>query len=106
MKQVLLNNDKLAEIVAAFMNSVNNEDPQACETMVQSLKKRYGLKPEQEAMVRIVSVHLEAMAQKTNGESDMLNIVGLDMNVLKWVIAEDYDMLNHKVLRDIDPSES
>ena len=106
MKQLLLNNDKLIEVISDFMNGVVNEDQEAFETAVRTLKEYYGLKPEQEAMVRIILMHLEAMAEVTNGESDMLKIVGLDTNVLKWVVAEDYDMLNRKVLHDFDPSAS
>lgn len=102
MKQILLSNDKLAEVMADFMNGVMGKSKTAYETAVGTLKSHYGLKPEQEAMVRIALTHLEMMAPHVDEEKfDLRGFVALNLNILSWIIAEDYDHLNKSVLRDV-----
>jgi len=100
MKQILLDSDFVFGVMADFMNGVTSGDENAFETAVQSLCKRYELKQEQEAMIRIALTNLEQLANHADEDFNLTGFVGLECNIIKWIICEDYEHLNKNVLRD------
>ena len=100
MKQILLDSDFVYGIMTDFMNGVTSDDENAFETAVQAFRKRYELKPEQEVMIRIALTHLEQLANHSDKDFNLTGFVGLECNIIKWIICEDYDHLNKNVLHD------
>jgi len=93
--------EELADVIADFMNGVSNGEKGAFEKAISTLKHRYELNKEQEAMLRISLTGLEQMANHVDDNFNLKGFVGLNCNVLFWVIAGDYDIINRRVLADI-----
>lgn len=93
--------EEVCGVMADFMNGVMNGKKGAFENAVGTLKQTYGLKPEQEAMVRITLTHLEQLANHADEDFNLDGFVGMNCNVMFWVIAGDYDIINRRVLADI-----
>ena len=93
--------EELADVMADFMNGVMNGEKGAFEKAISTLKHRYELSKEQEAMVRISLTGVEQMANHADDDFDLDGFVGLNCNVLFWVIAGDYDIINRRVLANI-----
>lgn len=92
---------ELADVMADFMNGVTSGEKGAYENAISTLKHRYELNKEQEAMVRISLTGLEQLANHADDDFNLDGFVGLSCNVLFWVIAGDYDIINRRVLTDI-----
>ena len=93
--------EELADVMADFMNGVMSGKKGTFENAISTLKHRYELNKEQEAMVRISLTGLEQLANHADDDFNLDGFVGLSCNVLLWVIAGDYDIINHRVLVDI-----
>ena len=93
--------EELADVMADFMNGVMNGERGAFEKAISTLKHRYELNKEQEAMVRISLTGLEQLANHADDDFDLKGFVGLNCNVLFWVIAGDYDIINRRVLAEV-----
>ena len=93
--------EELADVMADFMNGVMSGEKGAYEKAISTLKHRYELNKEQEAMVRISLTGLEQLANHADDDFDLKGFVGLNCNVLFWVIAGDYDIINRRVLADV-----
>lgn len=93
--------EELADVMADFMNGVTNGERGAYENAISTLKHRYELNKEQEVMVRISLTGLEQLANHVDDNFNMDGFVGMNCNVLFWVIAGDYDIINRRVLADI-----
>lgn len=101
MKKDIEKVEELADVMADFMNGVMNGEKGAFENAISTLKHRYELNKEQEAAVRISLIGLEQLANHANGDFNLDGFVGLNCNVLFWVIAGDYDIINRRVLADV-----
>ena len=101
MKKNIKKVEELADVMADFMNGVMNGEKGAFENAISALKHRYELNKEQEAMVRISLTGLEQLANHADDDFNLDGFVGLNCNVLFWVIAGDYDIINRRVLADI-----
>ena len=93
--------EELADVMADFMNGVMDGEKGTFENAISTLKHRYELNKEQEAMVRISLTGLEQLTNHASDDFDVDGFVGLNCNVLFWVIAGDYDIINHRVLADV-----
>ena len=93
--------EELAGVMADFMNGVMSGEKGAFENAISTLKHRYELNKEQEAMLRISLTGVEQLANHADDDFDLKGFVGLNCNVLFWVIAGDYDIINRRVLADI-----
>lgn len=93
--------EELADVMADFMNGVMSGENGAFENAISTLKHRYELNKEQEAMVRISLTGLEQLASHADDDFDLKGFVGLNFNVLSWVIAGDYDIINRRMRTDI-----
>jgi hypothetical protein len=93
--------EELADVMADFMNGVTSGEKGAFENAISTLKHRYELSKEQEAMVRISLIGLEQLTNHADDGFNLDGFVGLNCNVLFWVIAGDYDIINRRVLADI-----
>ena len=102
-----LTTDQVAALLADFMNGVQAGDTKIYEQTVQAMKSAYDLDAAQETAVRVALTHLELMAQHATPDFDLKGFVGLECNVIFWIIAGDYDILNRRILSgDFDPSAS
>ena len=101
MKKNIKKVEELADVMADFMNGVMGGEKSAFEKAISTLKHRYELNKEQEAMVRISLTGLEQLANHADDDFNLDGFVGLNCNVLFWVIAGDYDIINRRVLADV-----
>lgn len=101
MKKNIKKVEELADVMADFMNGVMGGEKGAFEKAVSTLKHRYELNKEQEAILRISLTGLEQLANHADDDFDLKGFVGLNCNVLFWVIAGDYDIINRRVLADV-----
>jgi hypothetical protein len=101
MKKDIEKVEELADVMADFMNGVMSGEKGVFEKAISTLKHRYELSKEQEVMVRISLIGLEQLANHADDDFDLDGFVGLNCNMLFWVIAGDYDIINRRVLADI-----
>ena len=101
MKIENMTTDMVAGILADFMNGVMSGNENAYEQAVRRSKAEFELTAEREAAVRITLTHLEMMTQHCNEDFDLKGFVGLEVNVLFWTIAGDWDILNRRILAGV-----
>lgn len=101
MKKNIKKVEELADVMADFMNGVMGGEKGAFENAISTLKHRYELNKEQEAMVRISLAGLEQLANHADDDFNLDGFVGLNCNVLFWVIAGDYNIINRRVLANV-----
>ena len=102
-----LTTDQVVSFLADFMNGVQADDTKIYEQTVQAMKSAYDLDAAQEVAIRVALTHLELMAQHVTPDFDLKGFVGLECNVIFWIIAGDYDILNRRILSgDFDTSAS
>ena len=90
----------VCDIVADFMNQVNEGEQFAFEKAVHAFKENVELTDEQEAMVRNSLLHLEIIANNIENEETLKHIVGMECNILLWTVAADWHCLNTRTMGD------
>lgn len=90
--------DKVAGIMADFMNNVTSGQEYSFEKVMDAFKKEFEMTDEQEAMVRSSLFHLETIAQNCEEGFDLKGFVGLECNVIFWTLAGDWNIIITRTL--------
>lgn len=92
--------DKVAGIMADFMNGVTNGQEHSFEKAIHAFKNNFEMTDEQEAMVRNSLFHLETIAQNCQEDFNLEGFVGLECNIIFWTLAGDWSIMITRTLGD------
>lgn len=90
--------DKVAAIMADFMNNVTSGQEHSFEKAIDAFKKEFEMTDEQEAMVRSSLFHLEIIAQNCEESFSLENFVCLECNIILWTLAADWNIIITRTL--------